>query len=54
MSVGTAFYARQRELNRHEVWGEWAGYLAAQVYADFHDIEYSAIRGKMRTEVDPA
>src|SRR5437879_12928679 len=44
VSVGTAFYARQRELNRHEVWGEWAGYFAAQVYADFHDIEYSAIR----------
>jgi aminomethyltransferase len=44
MSVGTAFYPRQKELNRKEVWGEWAGYLAAQVYADFHDIEYSAIR----------
>ena len=44
MSVGTAFYPRQRELNRNEVWGEWAGYFAAQVYADFHDIEYSAIR----------
>jgi len=25
-------------------WGEWAGYWAAAVYADFHDIEYSAIR----------
>jgi aminomethyltransferase len=44
VSVGTAFYPRQRELNRNEVWGEWAGYFAAQVYADFHDIEYSAIR----------
>src|SRR6478736_6059733 len=44
VSVGTAFYPRQRELNRHEVWGEWAGYVAAQVYPDFHDIEYSAIR----------
>ena len=44
MSVGTAFYPRQRELNRKQVWGEWAGYFAAQVYADFHDIEYSAIR----------
>ena len=44
MSVGTAFYARQRELNRNEVWGEWAGYFAPQVYADFHDIEYNAIR----------
>jgi len=25
-------------------WGEWAGYFAAAVYADFHDIEYNAIR----------
>jgi aminomethyltransferase len=44
VSVGTAFYPRQQELNRKQVWGEWAGYFAAQVYADFHDIEYSAIR----------
>ncbi len=44
MSIGTAFYPRQRELNRKQVWSEWAGYFAAQVYADFHDIEYSAIR----------
>jgi glycine cleavage system T protein (aminomethyltransferase) len=44
VSVGTAFYPRQRELNRKQIWGEWSGYLAAQVYADFHDIEYSAIR----------
>jgi aminomethyltransferase len=44
MSIGTAFYPRQQELNRKQVWGEWSGYFAAQVYADFHDIEYSAIR----------
>jgi aminomethyltransferase len=44
MSVGTAFYPRQQELNTKQVWGEWAGYFAAAVYADFHDIEYSAIR----------
>jgi aminomethyltransferase len=44
VSVGTAFYPRQRELNRKQAWGEWSGYFAAQVYADFHDIEYSAIR----------
>jgi len=44
VSVGTAFYPRQREMNRKQVWGEWAGYFAPQVYADFHDIEYSAIR----------
>ncbi len=44
MSIGTAFYPRQEELNRKQVWGEWSGYLSAQVYADFHDIEYAAIR----------
>ncbi|HSD48684.1 MAG TPA: aminomethyltransferase family protein, partial [Actinomycetota bacterium] len=44
MSVGTAFYPRERELNKKQAWGEWAGYFAAAVYADFHDIEYSAIR----------
>ena len=44
MSVGTAFYPRQKDLNVKQVWGEWSGYFAAQVYADFHDIEYSAIR----------
>jgi glycine cleavage system T protein (aminomethyltransferase) len=44
VSVGTAFYPRQQDLNRKQVWGEWSGYFAAQVYADFHDIEYSAIR----------
>ena len=44
MSVGTAFYERERERNTKQVWGEWAGYFAPQVYADFHDIEYSAIR----------
>jgi aminomethyltransferase len=25
-------------------WREWSGYLASSVYADFHDIEYNAIR----------
>ena len=44
MSVGTAFYPRQQELNTKQAWGEWAGYFAPAVYADFHDIEYSAIR----------
>lgn len=44
MSVGTAFHPRTAELNRRMSWGEWAGYFAAQVYADFHDIEYNAIR----------
>jgi aminomethyltransferase len=44
VTVGTAFYPRQEQLNVKQAWGEWAGYLAPAVYADFHDIEYSAIR----------
>ncbi|HYG72396.1 MAG TPA: aminomethyltransferase family protein [Actinomycetota bacterium] len=44
MSVGTAFHPRTSELNSHMAWGEWSGYFSAAVYADFHDIEYNAIR----------
>jgi aminomethyltransferase len=44
VSVGTAFFPRERELNRKLSWGEWSGYHAAAVYADFHDIEYNAVR----------
>ena len=44
MSVGTAFHPRTAQLNRKLQWREWAGYLAASVYADHHDIEYNAIR----------
>ncbi|HLB61150.1 MAG TPA: aminomethyltransferase family protein [Actinomycetota bacterium] len=44
MSVGTAFHPRTSQLNTKMTWGEWAGYYAAAVYADFHDIEYNAIR----------
>ena len=44
MSVGTVFYPREAELNAHLAWGEWSGYHSAAVYADFHDIEYNAIR----------
>lgn len=44
MSVGTAFFERQRELNTKLSWGEWSGYHAAAVFADFVDIEYNAIR----------
>jgi aminomethyltransferase len=44
VSVGTAFFPRERELNRKLAWGEWSGYHAAAVYADFHDIEYNAVR----------
>ncbi len=44
MSVGTAFHPRTAALNTKMAWGEWAGYWAAAVYHDFHDIEYNAIR----------
>jgi aminomethyltransferase len=44
MSVGTAFFERQRELNTKLAWGEWSGYHAAAVFADFVDIEYNAVR----------
>jgi aminomethyltransferase len=44
VSVGTAFFPRQAELNTKLAWGEWSGYHSAAVYADFHDIEYNAIR----------
>jgi aminomethyltransferase len=44
MSVGTAFHPRTAELNRKMQWREWSGYYASSVYADFHDIEYNAIR----------
>jgi aminomethyltransferase len=44
MSVGTAFFERQRELNAKLAWGDWSGYHAPAVFADFVDIEYNAIR----------
>ena len=44
MSLGTAFFEREQQLNTRLAWGEWSGYFAAPVYADFHDIEYNAIR----------
>jgi aminomethyltransferase len=44
VSVGTAFFPREEELNTKRAWGEWSGYFAAAVYADFHDIEYNAVR----------
>jgi aminomethyltransferase len=44
MSAGTAFFERQRALNAKLSWGEWSGYHAAAVFADFVDIEYNAIR----------
>jgi aminomethyltransferase len=44
VSIGTAFHPRTSEMNEKLAWGEWSGYHAAAVYADFHDIEYNAIR----------
>ena len=44
MSVGTAFHPRTASLNRKMQWREWSGYFASSTYADFHDIEYNAIR----------
>jgi glycine cleavage system T protein (aminomethyltransferase) len=44
VSVGTAFHPRTSPMNEKLAWGEWSGYHAAAVYADFHDIEYNAIR----------
>jgi len=44
VSVGTAFHPRTSPLNRKMQWREWSGYFASSVYADYHDIEYNAIR----------
>ena len=44
MSIGTAFHPRTAPLNRKMQWREWSGYFASSAYADFHDIEYNAIR----------
>src|SRR5664279_1263319 len=44
LSVGTPFHPRTAPLNRKMQWREWSGYFASSVYADYHDIEYNAIR----------
>jgi aminomethyltransferase len=44
VTVGTAFFPRQQEMNTKLAWGEWSGYFSPAVYADFHDIEYNAVR----------
>jgi aminomethyltransferase len=44
VSVGTAFHSRTFDLNQKHVWEDWSGYFAASTYADYHDIEYNAIR----------
>jgi aminomethyltransferase len=47
MTLGTAFHSRTVELNQKLAWEDWSGYFAASVYADYHDIEYSAIRDQV-------
>jgi aminomethyltransferase len=44
VTVGTPFHQRTAPLNRKMQWREWSGYFASSVYADAHDIEYTAIR----------
>jgi aminomethyltransferase len=44
LSVGTAFHPRTFDLNQKHSWEDWSGYFAASTYADYHDIEYNAIR----------
>jgi aminomethyltransferase len=47
MTLGTAFHVRTSALNQKLAWEDWSGYFAASVYADYHDIEYSAIRDQV-------
>jgi len=44
VSVGTAFYSRTAPMNQRLEWRDWAGYFAASLYSDHHDVEYTAIR----------
>jgi aminomethyltransferase len=44
MTVPSPFHVRTAPLNRKLQWRDWAGYFAASVYHDHHDIEYTAIR----------
>jgi aminomethyltransferase len=44
MTLPTAFHPRTAALNQKLAWEDWWGYSAASVYADFHDIEYNAVR----------
>jgi aminomethyltransferase len=44
VSLGTAFHPRTFGLNQKHAWEDWSGYFAASTYADYHDIEYNAIR----------
>jgi glycine cleavage system T protein (aminomethyltransferase) len=44
VTLGTAFHPRTVELNKKLAWEDWSGYYAASVYADYHHIEYNAVR----------
>jgi aminomethyltransferase len=44
VTVGTAFHPRTSELNAKLAWEDWHGFYSASAYADYHDIEYNAIR----------
>ncbi len=44
MTVPSPFHERTAPLNSKLQWREWAGFFAASVYHDHHDIEYNAIR----------
>jgi aminomethyltransferase len=44
MTVGSPFHPRTSALNQKLAWEDWQGTCAASVFADFHDIEYNAIR----------
>jgi aminomethyltransferase len=44
MTVGSPFHPRTSALNQKLAWEDWQGTYAASVFADFHDIEYNAIR----------
>lgn len=46
MASGTPFHERTAPLNKQRNWRLWSGYLAAGVYDDFVQPEYSAIRNK--------
>jgi len=47
VTLGTAFHPRTLPRNQKLAWEDWSGYFAASVYADYHDIEYSAIRDQV-------
>jgi aminomethyltransferase len=44
MAVKGPFHARTAPLNQKLAWEDWQGTHAASLFADFHDIEYNAIR----------